>query len=270
MSRRGKQQRGVPLRSADEIALSREAGGLAARVLAMLAPHVQPGVSTGHLDRLCHDYIVDVLGCVPTNVGYGGFPGALCTSVNHVVCHGIPSAATVLKEGDIINLDVAVTTPRGWIGDTSRMYYVGEPGNQARRLVETTYEALLAGIRAVKPGATLGDVGHAIQSIAERERFGVVRDYCGHGIGTVYHDEPQVLHYGQPGAGLLLEPGMIFTIEPMLTAGKATTRELADGWTVITHDKSLSAQWEHMVAVTDSGFDVLTRWPDGTGDYPAI
>ena len=269
MSHRGK-VRSVPIRGADEIALSREAGGLAARVLAMLTPHVQPGVTTEHLDKLCHDYIVNELQCVATNIGYGGFPKTICTSVNHVVCHGIPSETEVLKDGDIINVDVAVTTPRGWIGDTSRMYYVGQPSNQAKRLVETTYEALLAGIRAVKPGATLGDIGFAIQSIAQRERFGVVREYCGHGIGTVYHDDPQVLHYGVQGQGLVLEPGMIFTIEPMLNAGKAATRELSDGWTVITNDKSLSAQWEHMVAVTETGFEVLTPWPDGTGNYPAI
>ena len=252
----------VPIRGADEIAQSRHAGGLAAKVLAMLVPHVQPGVSTDELDKLCHDYIVNELRCVPTNVGYGGFPKTICTSVNHVVCHGIPSDKEILKDGDIINVDVAVTTPEGWIGDTSRMYYAGKPSNQAKRLVDTTYEALLAGIAAVKPGATLGDIGYAIQTIAQRERFGVVREYCGHGIGTVYHDEPQVLHYGVPGHGLKLEPGMIFTIEPMLNAGKAATRELSDGWTVITNDKSLSAQWEHMVVVTETGHEVLTLWPD--------
>ena len=267
--RRGK-LRVVPIRDADEVALSREAGGLAAKVLEMLTPHVQPGVTTEHLDRLCHEYIVDELKCVATNIGYGGFPKTICTSVNHVVCHGIPSDKEVLKEGDVVNVDVAVTTPRGWIGDTSRMYYAGEPSNQAKRLVNTTYEALLAGIHAVKPGATLGDIGFAIQSVAQRERFGVVREYCGHGIGTVYHDEPQVLHYGAPGQGLVLEKGMIFTIEPMLNAGKAATRELSDGWTVITNDKSLSAQWEHMVAVTDTGFEVLTQWPEGVGSYAAI
>ena len=267
--KRGK-QRIVPIHGADEIALSRAAGRLAARVLAMLTPHVQPGVSTETLDQLCHDYIVDELRCTPTNVGYYGFPKTVCTSVNHVVCHGIPDARQVLKDGDIVNVDVAVTTPEGWIGDTSRMYYAGQPGNQARRLVDTTYEALLAGIRAVRPGATLGDVGHAIQSVAQRERFSVVREYCGHGIGRIYHDEPQVLHYGTPGQGLVLQAGMIFTIEPMLNAGRAATRELSDGWTVITNDKSLSAQWEHMVAVTETGYEVLTPWPDGTGSYPAI
>ena len=267
---RGTKLRSVPLHDALDIGQSRKAGGLAARVLQMLVPHVQPGVSTEHLDRLCHDFIVDELRCVPTNVGYHGFPKTVCTSPNHVVCHGIPDARQILREGDILNVDVAVTTPEGWIGDTSRMYYVGQPSNQARRLVETTYEALLAGIRAVRPGATLGDIGHPIQTVAQRERFSVVREYCGHGIGKVYHDDPQVLHYGQPGQGMVLEAGMIFTIEPMLNAGKAATRELADGWTVITNDKSLSAQWEHMVVVTDTGFDVLTRWPEGTGSYAAI
>ena len=267
--KRGK-QRIVPIHDAGDAAHSRRAGGLAARVLAMLAPHVQPGVSTEQLDRLCHDYIVDELRCVPTNVGYHGFPKTVCTSVNHVICHGIPNTREILKDGDIVNVDVALTTPEGWIGDTSRMYYVGEPGNQARRLVETTYEALLAGIRAVRPGATLGDIGHAIQGVAQRERFSVVREYCGHGIGKVYHDEPQVLHYGTPGQGLALRPGMIFTIEPMLNAGKAASRELADGWTVVTLDKSLSAQWEHMVLVTETGYEVLTPWPEGTGERAAV
>ena len=267
--KRGKQKM-VPIHDASDIFLSRKAGGLAAQVLAMLTPHVQAGVSTEQLDKICHDYIVDELKCTPTNVGYHGFPKTVCTSVNHVICHGIPDAKQILKEGDIINVDVAVTTPEGWIGDTSRMYYVGQPSNLAKRLVNTTYEALVAGIHAVKPGATLGDVGHAIQTVAQRERFSIVREYCGHGIGKVYHDEPQVLHYGTPGQGLVLETGMIFTIEPMLNAGKAATRELADGWTVITNDKSLSAQWEHMVVVTETGFDVLTPWPDGTGIYPAI
>ena len=187
--KRGK-QKVVPINDASDIYLSRKAGGLAAKVLAMLTPHVQPGVSTGELDKLCHDYIVDELQCVPTNVGYYGFPKTVCTSVNHVICHGIPDDKQILKEGDIVNVDVAVTTPEGWIGDTSRMYYVGQPSNLARRLVNTTYEALVAGIHAVKPGATLGDVGHAIQTVAQRERFSIVREYCGHGIGKVYHDEP--------------------------------------------------------------------------------
>jgi methionyl aminopeptidase len=259
----------APLKSPDEIALSRAAGRLAAEVLAMIGEHVKPGVTTEELDRICHDHIVDVQGVVPANVGYQGYTKTVCTSVNHVVCHGVPSAQKVLKKGDIINIDVAVNKD-GWFGDCSRMYFVGEPSPLARRLVDTTYEAMRAGIMQVRPGATLGDVGHAIQSVAHRERFSVVREYCGHGIGRIYHDDPQVLHYGQPGQGLRLEAGMVFTIEPMINAGRRETRELPDGWTVVTRDHSLSAQWEHMVAVTEDGFEVLTPWPEGTGRYPAI
>ncbi|MBS0353763.1 MAG: type I methionyl aminopeptidase [Proteobacteria bacterium] len=258
----------VPIRTKEEIALARHAGGLAADVLRMIGEYVKPGVSTDELDQRCHDYIVNELKAIPANVGYHGYPKTVCASVNHVICHGIPSDKK-LKNGDIVNIDVAVIKD-GWFGDTSRMYYVGEPGILARRLVRTTYEAMVAGIHQVRPGATLGDVGHAIQSVAHREGFSVVREYCGHGIGDIYHDEPQVLHYGRPGEGLRLEPGMVFTIEPMINAGRAATRQLPDGWTVVTKDRSLSAQWEHMVAVTDTGFEVLTPWPDGYGDYPAI
>ncbi len=240
--------------------MARAAGRMAADVLHMIAKHVRPGVSTEALDRLCHDYIVNVQKAVPANVGYLGFPKTICTSLNHVVCHGIPSPGQVLREGDILNIDVAVIKD-GWYGDTSRMYLVGEVSPLARRLVDTTLEAMLAGIAQVKPGATLGDVGHAIQTVAHRARFSVVREYCGHGIGKTYHEEPQVLHYGQRGQGLVLEPGMVFTIEPMINAGKRDTQELADGWTVVTRDRSLSAQWEHMVAVTETGHEVLTPWP---------
>ena len=260
---------GVPIRSAEELVLARRAAQLAAEVLAMIEPHVVPGVTTDALDRMCHDHIVNVQGARPANVGYLGYPKTVLTSVNHVVCHGIPSPQQMLKKGDIVNIDVAVEKD-GWYGDTSRMFCVGTPSVLAQRLVRTTYEALCAGIREVKPGATLGDVGHAIATVAQRENFSVVREYCGHGIGTVYHDEPQVLHYGRRGQGLRLEAGMVFTIEPMLNAGQRETKELADGWTVVTKDRSLSAQWEHMVAVTDSGFEVLTAWPGGTGSYPAI
>ncbi|WP_415268013.1 type I methionyl aminopeptidase [Acidovorax sacchari] len=256
--------RAISLKSAQELDGAREAGRLAAEVLAMIGPHVVPGVSTETLDRLCHAHIVGVQGAVPANVGYLGYPKTILTSVNHVVCHGIPSAGTVLQDGDIVNIDVAVQHG-GWFGDTSRMFYVGTPGAQARRLVEATCEALCAGIRQVRPGATLGDIGHAIESVARRERFSVVREYCGHGIGRAYHEAPDVLHYGNRGEGLRLEPGMVFTIEPMLNAGRAATRQLDDGWTVVTRDRSLSAQWEHMVAVTQDGFEVLTRWPEGTG-----
>jgi methionyl aminopeptidase len=262
--------RNVPLHGAADIEQSRTAGGLAARVLHMLVPHVQPGVSTGHLDQLAHDFIVQELRCVPTNVGYHGFPKTVCTSPNHVICHGIPDDRQILREGDILNIDVAVTTPEGWIGDTSRMYVVGTPSPLARRLVDTTYEAMRAGIRQVKPGATLGDIGHAIQAVAQREHFSVVREYCGHGIGQAYHEAPDVLNYGRRGEGLRLEAGMVFTIEPMLNAGGPATRLLPDEWTVVTKDRSLSAQWEHMVAVTPQGYEVLTPWPDGFGAYPPI
>ncbi|RYX88279.1 MAG: type I methionyl aminopeptidase [Comamonadaceae bacterium] len=260
---------GVPIKSAADLEKSRRAARLAAEVLEMIAPHVVPGVSTEALDRICHDHIVNVQRAIPANVGYLGYPKTILTSVNQVVCHGIPSPEKILKKGDIVNVDVAVIKD-GWFGDTSRMYFVGEPGVLARRLVETTYEAMLAGIREVRPGATLGDVGHAIQSVAQREHFSVVREYCGHGIGMVYHDEPQVLHYGRRGEGLKLEAGMVFTIEPMLNAGKRETRQLADGWTVVTKDRSLSAQWEHMVAVTPDGYEVLTAWPGGTSAYETV
>ena len=259
---------GAVIRSPEEVAMARTSARLAAQVLDMISPYVKPGVSTDELDSRCYDYIVNVLRAIPANIGYHGYPKTLCTSVNHVVCHGLPSSK-LLKAGDIINVDVALIKD-GWFGDTSRMYFAGQASILARRLVFTTYEAMCAGIRAVKPGATLGDVGYAIQQVAHREGFSIVRNYCGHGIGDVYHDEPQVLHYGRPGTGLTLEPGMIFTIEPMLNAGKEDTRELPDGWTVVTKDHSLSAQWEHMVTVTQDGFEVLTEWPDGYGEYGAI
>lgn len=258
----------VVLRSKEEIALARRAGEMAAQVLAMIGEHVKPGVTTDALDRLCHDFIVDELKAIPANIGYHGYPKTVCTSVNHVVCHGIPGDKR-LHDGDIVNIDVALIKD-GWFGDTSRMYYAGKPSILAKRLVDTTYEAMVAGIRAVRPGATLGDVGYAIQSVAHREGFSIVRDYCGHGIGTTYHDDPQVLHYGRPGTGLALKPGMIFTIEPMVNAGKSETKQLADGWTVVTRDRSLSAQWEHMVAVTEDGFELLTPWPDGYGEYGPV
>ncbi|MDP5238122.1 type I methionyl aminopeptidase [Uliginosibacterium sp. 31-16] len=260
--------RRVPIRSGAELAMARHAGMLAADVLQMIAGHVKPGVTTDELDQLCHDYIVNVQRAIPANVGYHGYPKTICASVNHVVCHGIPSARK-LKSGDILNIDVAVIKD-GWFGDTSRMYFVGEPDALAKRLVRTTYEAMRAGIEQVRPGATLGDVGHAIQTVAHREGFSVVREYGGHGIGTVYHDELHVPHYGRPGTGLRLEAGMLFTIEPMINAGRAAIAHLVDGWTVVTKDRSLSAQWEHMVAVTRSGFDILTPWPDGFGEYSAI
>lgn len=248
------------IRSPAQIAMARAAGAMAAEVLHMIAEHVKAGVTTQYLDDLCNAYIVNELKVKPANIGYHGFTKTVCTSVNQVVCHGIPAPDVVLKDGDIINIDVAVIKD-GWFGDTSRMYCVGEISPLARRLVDTTHEAMMAGIEVVRPGATLGDIGNAIQTVAHREGFSVVREYCGHGIGQIYHDEPQVLHYGRKGEGMRLEQGMIFTIEPMINSGKAGTRQLADGWTVITRDGSLSAQWEHMVVVTDGGFEILTPWP---------
>ena len=252
----------IKLKNDKDIAKLRVSGRLAAEVLAMIKEYVVPGVSTEELDRRCHDYIRKVQKATPANVGYHGFPKTLCTSVNGVVCHGIPSEKEVLKEGDIVNIDVTVIKD-GWHGDTSRMYFVGEPSDQARKLVDTTYQAMMAGIRKVGPGARLGDVGHAIQKLAEGAGFSVVREYCGHGIGRVYHEEPQVLHYGRPHTGLLLKEGMTFTVEPMINLGGADVDQLDDGWTVVTADGSLSAQWEHMVAVTKNGVEILTPWPEG-------
>ena len=255
----------ITVKSPADIEKMRVAGRLAAEVLQVVAPHVRPGVSTAELDRICHDHIVNVQGAVPANVGYKGFPATICTSVNNVICHGIPSDTKVLKDGDIVNIDVTVIKD-GWHGDTSRMYFAGTPSVKAKRLVDVTREAMFRGIRTVRPGATLGDIGHAIQQFAEGERFTVVREYCGHGIGRVYHEDPQVLHYGQPQTGVVLQPGMTFTIEPMINEGSRHTRLLNDGWTVVTRDKSLSAQWEHTVAVTEDGVEILTRVPGDDND----
>ena len=255
----------VSIKTPEQVEKMRIAGRLAAEVLQVVAPYVKPGVTTEELDRICNRHIVEVQGAIPANVGYRGFPKTVCTSVNNVICHGIPNEAKVLKDGDIVNIDVTVIKD-GWHGDTSRMYYVGEPSVLARRLVETTREAMFRGIRAAMPGATLGDVGHAIQSYAEAERFSVVREYCGHGIGKVYHEDPQVLHYGSPGAGLVLKEGMTFTVEPMINAGKRHTRLLPDGWTVVTKDRSLSAQWEHTIHLTADGPEILTRLPGDDND----
>jgi methionyl aminopeptidase len=250
----------VTVKTPEQIEKMRVAGRLAAEVLEMLVPHVKPGASTEDIDRLAYRHIVEVQGAIPANVGYKGFPKTVCTSVNHVICHGIPNPGKLLKDGDIVNIDVTVIKD-GWHGDTSRMYMVGSPSVLARRLVDTTLEAMLRGIGQVRPGATLGDIGHAIQQHAEAAGFSVVREYCGHGIGQVYHEDPQVLHYGQAGAGLKLQKGMTFTVEPMINAGKPHTRLLPDGWTVVTKDHSLSAQWEHTIAVTDDGYEILTPWP---------
>jgi methionyl aminopeptidase len=250
----------IKFKNDKDIAKMRVSGRLAAEVLAMIKEYVVPGVSTEELDRRCNEYIRKVQKATPANVGYHGFPKTLCTSVNGVVCHGIPSEQEVLKEGDIVNIDVTVIKD-GWHGDTSRMYFVGEPSPEAKKLVDTTYDAMMAGIRKVAPGARLGDVGHAIQKLAEGAGYAVVREYCGHGIGRVYHEDPQVLHYGRPNTGLLLKEGMTFTVEPMINMGGADVEQLEDGWTVVTADHSLSAQWEHMVAVTRNGVEILTPWP---------
>lgn len=247
----------VTIKTPEEQQKMREAGRLAAQVLDMIGPHVQPGVSTDELDRICNDFIVNTQKTIPANVGYNGFPKTLCTSVNHVVCHGIPNDKR-LKNGDIINIDVTVIKD-GFHGDTSKMYFVGEPSVMAKRLVQVTHDAMLLGIEMVRPGARLGDIGHAIQQFAEGHGFSVVREYCGHGIGRVYHEDPQVLHYGSPGIGLELKAGMTFTVEPMINAGKRHVKTLPDGWTVVTKDHSLSAQWEHTVLVTPTGHEILTR-----------
>jgi methionyl aminopeptidase len=249
----------IPIKTAHEIEKMRVAGRLASQVLLMIAEHVRPGVTTGELDALSHDYIVETLQAVPAPLNYRGFPKSICTSVNHQVCHGIPGGKT-LKNGDILNIDVTIIKD-GFHGDTSQMFFVGRPSVLARRLVETTYEALRIGIDEVRPGARLGDIGHAVQTYAERHNCSVVREFCGHGIGRGFHEEPQVLHYGDPGTGAELRAGMAFTIEPMLNAGKRFVKVLSDDWTVVTKDHSLSAQWEHTVLVTDTGREVLTLRP---------
>jgi methionyl aminopeptidase len=250
----------------------RVAGRLAAEVLDFITPHVKPGVSTAELDRLCHDYMVNEQGTTPAPLnyappGYRPYPKSICTSVNHQVCHGIPGDK-LLKNGDIVNIDVTVIKD-GYHGDTSRMFYVGEPSIAARRLSEATYECMWLGIEQIRPGATLGDIGHAIQAHAEKHGYSVVREFCGHGIGQRFHEEPQILHYGRPGTLDKLEPGMTFTVEPMINAGRRDIRELADGWTIVTKDHSLSAQWEHTVLVTEQGYEVLT-WSARTPAPPAF
>jgi methionyl aminopeptidase len=247
-----------------DLARMRTACREAASVLDFLAPHVKPGVTTGELDRLALEFVTDELKAKSATVGYAPpgyppFPGAICTSVNHQVCHGIPGDK-VLKNGDELNIDVTIIKD-GWYGDTSRMFHVGEPSILSRRLSDITYECMWLGIMQVRAGATLGDVGHAIQKHAESNGFSVVREFCGHGVGRRFHEEPQVLHYGKPGSGVKLVPGMIFTIEPMINAGRREIRQLADGWTVVTRDHSLSAQWEHTVLTTETGFEVLTVSP---------
>ena len=246
----------VSIKTPEDQDRMRVAGRLAAEVLDMIGEHVVPGVTTEELDLLCHDYIVNHQQAIPANLHYKGYPKTICASVNHVVCHGIPGER-VLKSGDIVNIDVTVIK-EGFHGDTSRMYFVGKPAVQAQRLTESCFEAMWRGIEQVRPGAHLGDIGHAIQILAESRNFSVVREYCGHGIGRIYHEDPQVLHYGEPGTGLELKTGMTFTIEPMINAGRRHVRLLPDGWTVVTKDHSLSAQWEHTILVTPTGHEVLT------------
>ena len=252
----------IPLKTPEEIKEMHTACRLAAEVLDYIAPHVQPGVTTAELDRLCHTYMTDVQHTTSATLnyaprGYPPYPASICTSLNHQVCHGIPGPKP-LKKGDILNIDVTVITPQGFYGDTSRMFIVGETSILAKRLCQVTYECMWLGIGAVKPGARLGDIGHIIQRHAESNGFSIVREFCGHGIGRNFHEDPQVLHFGQPGQGVELCAGMIFTIEPMINAGKAAISELSDGWTIVTRDRSLSAQWEHTVLVTGDGVEVLT------------
>jgi methionyl aminopeptidase len=250
----------ITIKSPAEIEEMRVAGQLAGDVLRMIRPYVVPGVTTGELDDICHDYMVGEQDAIPACLGYRGFPKSICTSVNHVICHGIPGPKRV-REGDIINIDVTVIK-EGWHGDTSKMYQVGKPTIKGQRISDIAHESMVRGIEMIAPGVRLGDIGHTIQTYAEGQGCSVVREYCGHGIGKVFHEDPQVLHYGRPGTGEILVPGMVFTIEPMINIGKRDTRLLPDQWTVITRDRSLSAQWEHTIAVTETGFDVLTRLPD--------
>jgi methionyl aminopeptidase len=259
----------ITINNAQDIAAMRIAGKLASEVLDYITPFVVQGVTTDKLDQLCHDYMVNVQKTIPAPLNYAPdghtpYPKSICTSVNHQICHGVPGDK-VLKNGDIVNIDVTVIKD-GYHGDTSRMFFVGEVSIQAKRLSEITYQAMWLGIRQVKPEATLGDIGHAIQSFAEKNGFSVVREFCGHGIGKVFHSEPQVLHYGRPGMGIKLREGMIFTIEPMINVGKRDIKQLPDGWTIVTKDRSLSAQWEHTVLVTATGFEVLTL---SSGSPPA-
>ncbi|MEO5771825.1 MAG: type I methionyl aminopeptidase [Burkholderiaceae bacterium] len=268
----------ISIKSSADIQGMRVAGRLASEVLDLLTPLIKPGVTTLELDQVAHDHMVKVQGTVPATLnyapsGYPPYPASLCASINHEVCHGIPNARP-LKNGDIVNIDVTVITPEGWHGDNSRMYVVGDGSIAARRLCQLTFEAMWKGIVRVKPGARLGDIGHAIQSFAEKQGYSVVREFCGHGIGKRFHEEPQVLHYGRPGTLDELVPGMVFTIEPMINAGKREIREdrkggSYDGWTIVTRDRSLSAQWEHTVLVTDTGYEVMTL-SDGSPPPPAF
>ncbi|MFV2003696.1 MAG: type I methionyl aminopeptidase [Gammaproteobacteria bacterium] len=247
----------ILIKNAQEIEKMRVAGRLAGEVLQMIRPHVKVGVTTNELDRICHDYIVDVQKAIPAPLNYHGFPKSICTSVNHQICHGIPSAKK-LKKGDIINIDITVIKD-GYHGDTSKMFFIGEPPVRSRRVSQIAHECMVLGIDLVKPRAYFGDIGHAIQKHAESNNFSVVQEYCGHGIGKGFHEDPQVLHYGKADTGAVMEPGMIFTIEPMINAGKRHVKLLNDNWTVVTKDHSASAQWEHTILVTEDGHDILTQ-----------
>jgi|TARA_B110000238_G_C16125993_1_gene439201 methionyl aminopeptidase len=250
----------INIKTPDEIEKMRVAGQLASEVLQMIGDHVKAGVTTQEINDICHHHIVNIQKAIPAPLNYRGFPRSVCTSINHQVCHGIPGDR-ILKDGDTVNIDITVIKDE-FHGDTSKMFYVGKPTVKAQRLVDLTYEAMCIGIKKVKPDVTLGDIGHAIQTFVEKNKCSVVREYCGHGIGKNFHEDPQVLHYGSPNSGDKLLPGMTFTIEPMVNAGKRHVRLLPDQWTVVTKDHSLSAQWEHTILVTDDGFDVLTRRPE--------
>src|SRR5438270_10092638 len=253
-------ERAIKIHGPEAFEGMRRAGMLAAATLDFITPHVRPGITTGELDRLCHEFIIGH-DAIPAPLNYRGFPKSICTSINHVVCHGIPGER-VLADGDIVNIDVTVILD-GWHGDTSRMYVAGNASTKSRLLLDVTYESLMHGIEAVKPGATLGDIGHAIQVFVESQRFSVVRDFCGHGIGRRFHEPPNVLHFGRPGEGPVLRPGMFFTIEPMVNAGRPEVKVLDDGWTAVTRDRSLSAQFEHMVGVNADGCEIFTLSPAG-------
>jgi methionyl aminopeptidase len=263
----GADSRRITIHKPEDFEPMRRAGRLAAETLDMIGPHVVPGVSTETLNTICHDFIV-AHGAIPAPLNYRGFPKSVCISINHVVCHGIPGDKKLL-DGDILNIDVTVILD-GWYGDTSRMYVAGAGNTRAKRLLDITYEALMRGVAVVKPGATFGDVGYAIQSFVEAQRFSVVRDFCGHGIGKRFHEPPNVLHFGRPGEGAVFRPGMFFTIEPMVNAGRPEVKILEDGWTAVTRDRSLSAQFEHMVGVTDTGCEIFTLSPAGFTAPPYV
>ena len=261
----GADARRITIYTNEDFAGMRAAGKLAAEVLDMVTDHVKPGVSTGQLDQICHDFMI-AHDAIPATLNYRGYPKSLCTSINHVVCHGIPGDRK-LEDGDILNIDVTVILD-GWHGDSSRMYCAGVPSTKARNLIDVTHDALMRGIAQVRPGARLGDIGHAIQSFVEANRFSVVRDFCGHGIGRRFHEAPNVLHFGRPGEGPVLKPGMFFTIEPMVNVGRPEVKVLDDGWTAVTRDRSLSAQFEHMIGVTEDGVEIFTLSPAGIFQPP--